>query len=349
MRIKAEKLTELIAKLFMAKGLSEKKAFMIAEPLVVANQRGIHSHGVMRAAHYIKRNDRGGSDMLAEPVIISETPLSAVMDAKAGLGAYVSSIAGELTRKKAKENGFGAVLVRNSNHNGAGAYWVEKLAGNDMIGFMCTNTQRSMIAPGAAEPTVGNSPFTVGAPAGVHPFVCLDVATSEAAFGKIMDYKARGLSIPPTWAVDSDGLPTTDPSKAVSLLPFGMHKGYGLSVFVDILTGILAGSAFGKDVHKIYGEENIPQEITHFFMAFRIDLFRDPAEFRADMDRYIDEIHSVRKAEGKEVYLPGEIEYLKIQKSKEEGIEIPDPVVEEILDTAKNLGVDTYGYFEKNQ
>ena len=343
MKVSAEKLTKLIAEIYMKHGLSREKAYMVAEPLVVANQRGMHSHGVMRAAHYLIRNELGGSDMLAEPTLISETAMSAVLDANTGLGSIASFKAVQMAREKAEKNGFGAVLVKNSNHNGAGAYWVEKLCGDDMIGFMCTNTERSMIAPGAKEPTVGNSPFTIGAPALTHPMVCLDVATSEAAFGKIMDYKARGLSIPSNWAVDAEGQPTTDPAKAVSLMPFGNHKGYGLSVFVDILTGLLAGGLFGKDVHKIYGEQNIPQGITHFFFAMRIDLFRDVNEFRADMDKYIDDIHAVRKAEGKEVYLPGEIEYLRTKESLKTGVDIPDSVMEELLVQAKKAGVDTEG------
>jgi ureidoglycolate dehydrogenase (NAD+) len=346
MKTTAEKLTRIVAEIFMKKGLDEKKAYMVAEPLVAANQRGVDSHGVMRAAHYIIRDELGGSHMLAEPSIVSETPVSAVMDAHAGLGAYASRLAVELAREKAAQAGIGCVLVRNSNHYGAAAYWAEMLAGEDMLGFTCTNTEPSMIAPGAREATVGNSPFSIAVPATAHPGICVDMATSEAAFGKIMDYKARGLSIPFGWAVDRDGQPTRDPAAAFSLLPFGMHKGYGISVIIDVLTGILAGGKYGAGVNKIYAEQEKPQEVSHFFLATRIDLFRDLQDFKADVDDYIDQIHMTPAAEGKTIFMPGEIEYLKKQRSLEEGIVLPDTVANDILAMAEKLGVDCAGCFE---
>jgi ureidoglycolate dehydrogenase (NAD+) len=344
-RISSEALTSLIADLFIAKGLGEEKALQIAAPLVEASERGVASHGAMRALHYLKRAELGGAELFAEVTTESESAVSAVLDAHAGLGMPVSYRAVELARDKAARHGFGCVLVRNSNHYGAAAFWAQMLAGDDMIGVTCTNTEPGMAAPGARRATVGNSPFSIAIPAGEHPAVCLDMATSEAAFGKILDRKARGLPIPSGWAVDADGAPTTDPDKAATLLPFGMHKGYGIAVIIDIVTGILAGGAYGFGVRSIYGQPELPQEISHFFLAMRLDLFRDPAAFKEDVDRYIDAVHAVPAAGGMAVRVPGEIEEEKRRISLREGIELPDQVAKDLEAAAAALGIDCQGCF----
>lgn len=344
--VDACKLSSLASQIFLKKGLSEQAADLMAASLVEANLRGVASHGVVRIGNYVSRINNGGTNPNANIRIIEDTPISALLDGDNGLGAIVATKAVKIARDKAENTGFGCVVVRKSNHYGAAAYWAEHLAGDDMIGFSCTNVEALMVPTGAKKMAIGNNPFSVVVPAGKHPCICADMATSEISYGKILDFRLKNQPLADGWAVDKEGLPTKDPFAAEYLLPFGAHKGYSLAVVLEIFSSLLSGGDFGSRINSMYGQTDKPNNLSHCFIAMKINAFRNVDEFKADVDAFIDYLHQTPAVEGRRVLLPGEIEHNRKSASQREGIELPENLVKELTEIANSLGItDADHYF----
>lgn len=345
--VNAEKLKELVSKIFVGNGLPESDANILAEVLVAANLSGRASHGVLRVVAYLDRLAAGGAKKVPNIHAISETNNSALLDGDNGLGMLVAYKAAQITREKAEKSGFACVVAKNSNHFGAGAYWNEMIGRDDMITFSCCNTSPLMAPPGGKLAALGTNPICVYVPSETHGPICLDIATSMVAQGKLFDYRLKHLPLPDGWAVDKDGKPTNDAEAAMFLTPFGGHKGYGFAVMVDIMSAILAGAQFGYDVNNMYDDIDKPNYVSQCFIALKIDRLRDTAEFRKDVDRYIDYLHSVPAAEGQRVYFPGEIEQINKAACLKEGLQLPEDLVEQLIGFGKKAGVENAEkYFE---
>ncbi len=332
--VPVDKLQRLVTTIFEKNGLTNEDAATLAGSLLDANIRGMHSHGVLRVENYIKRIQQGGTDPHADIRIVHETPFSATIDGGNGLGAIVSSRAVDICRRKAEENGIACVAVRNSNHYGTAAYYCERLAKNDMIAFSCSNVEPLMAPPGATRVAIGNNPFCMVAPAGRHPFISSDMATSQVAWGKVLDYRLKDQKLPGPWGVDENGSATDDPHAARFLAPMGAHKGYGIAVLLEILSSLLSGGQFGTDINSMYGTLDKPNNLSHFFMAMKISAFRDLQEYRDDMDRFIEYLQSIPTADGGHIIVPGELEERNKQKALRDGIEITDGLCRELLEMA---------------
>src|SRR5436190_1737201 len=161
----------------------------------------------------------------------------------------------------------------------------------DMIGFAATNAGPTMAPTGGREGRLGNNAMALAAPAGRFPPIVLDMATGAAAWGKIFVAQQEKRKIPTTWALDKNGVPTDDPNAAAHqglIQPFGGYKGYGLSLLLDILTGVLSGGGFSTQVRTLYKEIETPAQIAHTCAALRIDAFMSLDEFRQRIDAIID-------------------------------------------------------------
>jgi len=211
--VKPERLHEVIKTIFLRNGLSDADAGTVADNLVDANIRGVHSHGVLRTVNYVDRIKAGGTNPHPDIRIVSETPSSAVIDGDNGMGSVVSMYAVELCRKKAAESGVAVVTVKNSNHYGTAAFYCERLAGDDMIAFSASNVEPNMTLPGALKVTIGNNPFCMVAPAGKHINFCSDMASSQIAWGKVLNYRLNKEKLPGVYAIDES---MTSPGQAIS-------------------------------------------------------------------------------------------------------------------------------------
>lgn len=337
--VDSQKLREVVRLIFEGNGLTTEDASILAEVLVETNLSGRASHGVLRVVAYLDRLKAGGAKRQPNVHAIHETDVSALVDGDNGLGMIVAYKAAQMTREKAEKSGMACVAVKNSNHFGAGAYWAEMIGKDDMIVFNCCNTSPLMAPPGGKKAALGTNPLCIYVPSESHGPVCLDIATSMVAQGKLLDYRLKHLPIPDGWAVDKDGKPTNDADAAEFLVPFGAHKGYGFAVAVDIMSAILAGGQFGTDVNNMYDDIDKPNYVSQCFMAMKIDHFRDPVEFRKDMDRYIDYLHAVPAAEGQRIYFPGEIEQINKEQCLKEGLSLPEDLVEQLTGFAKDVGI----------
>lgn len=339
--VKRGELARCCRQILVAVDVPEPEAEIIADSLVEANLRGVDSHGVIRLPVYVKRIKMGLVKAKAEYEVLNDTPVTAVISGKHSMGQVLGVKAMELAIEKARENNVGVVAVRDSHHYGSAAYYALKAAENGMIGISMSNTVPLMPAPGGASKAVGNNPLAFAVPAGKNPPLVLDMALSVVALGKLLVAKSAGKPIPEGWATDKHGVPTTDPEKALDggfILPVGGHKGYGLALMVDILSGVLSGSAFGKGVKSMYSDN--PVSIGHLMMAINIKAFMPLEMFTEKVDALVEEIKSGPKAPGvKEFFMPGEIEHRIKQERLAGGIPLDAKVAEELRELAVSLGI----------
>jgi LDH2 family malate/lactate/ureidoglycolate dehydrogenase len=336
-------LRSYIEKLYAKAGLSGEDAAICADCTVRTNLWGIDSHGVLRTPVYIERilkkavNPRPDIRFIAA----AEGPLS-LMDGDAGSGYVVGTVAMRAAIAKAKVFGLGAVLIRNSNHFGAASLYARMASDIGMLGIATTNVKPNIGMPGAKKSLTGNNPLALAAPlSGPFPF-SLDISMSSVAGGKILLAQKKGEKIPTTWALDPDGNETDDPFKAFAgiLLPTGMHKGLGLSLFIDILTGVMSGGPFLQNLKSMYQQGDEPSETSHLFCAINPGLFQSEESFAARMDEWVRMIGSTPMVDpASHQIIPGEIEYLTETKRKVEGLPLPAELVKDLAALAEKLGL----------
>src|SRR5215203_1204860 len=268
--INVDRLSALASAILGAAGVPKPDARIVAESLVDADLRGIHSHGVSRLRIYVERLRAGGNRPAGELLLVSDAPSLAVLDANDILAQVASARAVELAAEKARVTGCGVVCVRGASHFGAAGYWARLIAEQGMLGMASTNTTPLMAAWGGSTGAIGTNPLAMAFPSAGGVPVVVDVATSETTWGALINARAAGEPIPETWALGADGQPTTSAEEAVAarrLLPFGRHKGYALAVGVELLTGALAGAACLSRIADMYGEPQEPMSAGLFFMA----------------------------------------------------------------------------------
>lgn len=304
----AADLVDLARRLLVASGTPEAHAVIVAEALVDADIEGLGSHGLMLLPMYLDRIAAGSVAPAAEGRIVSDTGAQVVLDAENGLGHVTAERAAALAVARARGHGLAAIAVRNAFHFGAAGRFARSMAQQGCIGMVMANTRPLMPAPGGAERVVGNNPIAIAVPTGGDPMV-LDLALSAGAMGKIRLAESRGDAIPPSWATDAAGVPTTDPAEAIKgmLLPAAGAKGFGLAVMIDLMTGGLASGAIGQAVQPLYGDLAKPYASSNLFLAIDIAGFRPVADFAAAASGFADHVRSSRLAPGAvPVRMPGD-------------------------------------------
>jgi len=356
--VKASTLHTFCAQVFERLAVSSADAEIAADVLVAASLRGIESHGVSRLRRYVKGLQDG--TMLAHPEerVVRETATTALIDAGAGLGQPVSYRAMKRAIDKAEKQGVGLVAVRNSNHYGIAGYYAMMALEHGMIGLSMTNANASVVPTHGQDAMLGTNPIAVAAPAGQeYPFV-LDMATSIVPVGKLVVYRRQGKQMPEGWAIDEAGSPTTNTVRVLNnrlnrrgggLLPlggagelFGGHKGYGLALLVDILSGVLSGAGYADYIHPKALEGKSPSaKVGHFFAAIKVEAFRPLGEFKAAMDDLIRRLKNSHKAESADhLFIHGEKEFEETKRRAMEGIPMEAGTRADLEAIAGELGVE---------
>jgi LDH2 family malate/lactate/ureidoglycolate dehydrogenase len=317
-KISAQDLRALVARMFVASGLAKDAASRVAAGLVEADLEGVASHGVMLVDMYLERIRHGSVSTKASAEVVCDRQSAVVLDAGHALGQLTGEQAMGLAVERARRFGVGIAAVRHAFHFGTARRYAQAAAEAGCIGIAMCNTRPLMPAPGGAERLVGNNPVAIAIPvAGPIPIV-LDMATSEAAMGKIRMAEKAHRPIPGNWAVTSDGSPTTDAAQAIAgmLLPAGGPKGFGLAFVIDLMCGLLSGGALGEEVRPLYGDLSAAYDCSHLFIAIDVAHFCDPDDFRARAAAAAERIRSGRRAPGIEALLaPGEPEWRRRQSS----------------------------------
>jgi LDH2 family malate/lactate/ureidoglycolate dehydrogenase len=356
-RVQPDALKDFCVQALRQMDVSEDDARITANVLVAADFRGISSHGVARLRRYVDGLRDGV--MIAHPdtKVVTETPTTLLVDADGGLGQPVSYRAMKKAIEKAEEFGTGFATVRNSNHFGIAGYYSMMALEHNCIGISMTNAAVLVVPTFGRDAMLGTNPISVAAPAGEEwPFV-LDMATSTVPRGKLEVYRRLEKSIPLGWATDETGEPTTKTGRVLDnlkeragggLLPLGGagellggHKGYGLTLLVDILSGVLPGAAYANLVYPKDEEGNpLPSAIGHFFGAWRVDAFRPVDEFKAAMDDLQRRLKNAPKAEGQDrIYVHGEKEYEEMERNALAGVPLNSKVAADLRAIGDELGV----------
>ena len=335
-----ERLTAFTADCLGKLGLAPPYARLVAETLVEANLRGVDSHGVVRLPHYATRL-RNGSIKARPNITVQRTgPATAMVDGDAGMGQLVAIRAMNEAIALAKEAGVGVVGARNSSHCGAMAYFVELAVKAAMIGMALTHTDPIMVPTGMRGIFLGSNPIAFGAPGAAGPPLVVDMATTNVALGKVIVAKEEGRPIPPDWGVDAAGKPTTDPARVTGLAAMAGPKGYALAAMIEVLCAHLMGVPFGLHVTKMYGELEKPRNLGHLMLALDIGRFSDPATFRAQIDRFISEVHEQAPADpARPPLAPGEPERLTAAERLKSGVPLGAGVLADLEKLARELGV----------
>lgn len=340
--VQADQLRIIGARILEGAGAKPEHAAVIARHTVGANLAGHDSHGIILVPTYIDRIKRDHIDPTADYEITRETDSTITVDGHWGFGYVVSEFTMSKVIEKAKAHGVGAATVFRQSHVGRVADYPLMASAEGMIGMMTSDSGRSakQVVPfGGMETRLGTNPICIAMPSNLEGPLYVDMATSAVAAGKLNVAIARDQPIPEGWVIDKDGNPSTDPravQQGGGLLPLGGsegYKGYGLSVMVEILSGILPSLGFGHDPTGRHNDGC-------FMAAFRVDAFLDLERFKAEVTEFAAYLKNTPLAKGfKEIYYPGEIEHLNTQRHLKDGIDIEGATWMKLTALAEEYGI----------
>ena len=335
-RFDPEALVEYASAVLERAGVPPEDATIVAQCLVMADLRGVDSHGLIRLLAYTRRLH--AKVVNAKPNICVRHPFAAValVDGDNGLGPVVGLRAMQTAMELASVNGIGFVGASRSNHFGVGAFYVDRAIRAGFLGCAISNAPPNMAPYGGRERFLGTNPFAVGIPAGNSDPLIFDASSSVAARGKIIAAALKNQPIPSGWAIDPEGVPTTDARQALlgAVLPFGGAKGSAISFIIDILSGTLTGASFGHHLNTLENLE-AEQNVGHVLVAIRNDVFLPSEKFGFRMDEILQMLLSSPPAAGVgRVYLPGELEMQAELRNRKLGI----PLSAEVLNDLVGLG-----------
>jgi L-2-hydroxycarboxylate dehydrogenase (NAD+) len=335
-------LQDWLQNVFETHHLPPADALTAARALVKASLRGVDSHGVARTPMYCERLRRGVANPTPNMSVERVAPAAALVDGDDGLGLVVGHRAMDEAIAIAQEYGIGLAGVKRSGHYGMGALYVLQAIEARCTGLAFTNASPALPVYGGRTKFLGTSPFAAGAPAGEAPPFVLDMACSIVARGKLKYAAQRGEAIPQGLALDRDGRPTTDGAKAFEgvVLPMGGVKGSGLSLLMEVLSGVLTGAAFGGEVKNPFTGLDGPQGTGHFFMAMKADLFMPLEAFENRMQTLAERVKAQPKAEGvDDILMPGEPETRNEHQRQSSGIPLTQDVFESLVLEGDRTGV----------
>ncbi|GAB3535741.1 Ldh family oxidoreductase [Phytohabitans suffuscus] len=331
--VAADEVLRLLRAVYESRGVPPDEARAVAAHQVGANLAGHDSHGVIRTPDYVRRIEKGDIVPGAPFEVERETGSTAVVNGNWGFGFVQTERAMRLAVAKARAHGVAAVTIRYQGHMGRLGAYAELAAAEGMISLITADSGRgpkAVVPYGGTSPRLGTNPICFGVPTGTFPLV-LDMATSAVAGGKVAVHRNTGEPLPPGLLLDARGRPSTDPADYFAggaLLPMGgaqAHKGFGLSVVVEVLCGLLTGLGFGVAEDARHNDGN-------FIALFDVARFRDPREFTADVDAFVAFLKDTPLAAGHdEILVPGELEARTTATRRASGLDLDDRTWHDLL------------------
>jgi LDH2 family malate/lactate/ureidoglycolate dehydrogenase len=335
----AEPLQAFTRDVFVRAGMPPEDAAIEAEVLVWANLRGVDSHGVLRVPWYVEMVDKGDMNPRPKIQVVKETAATLLIDADRAFGPVVTVMAMTRAIDKARQAGIGWAVIRDTTHQGAMAYYSLMAARAGMAGLAIVCSPPNMAPHGARAAGVHNSPISIAVPAARHRPLVLDMATSVAAGGKLRLAVDKGVPLPPGWALDREGNPTTDAKAATILVPFGGPKGSGLAMMFETLTSLmvdnplLAPALFGQEGAMRHRQNSV-------VAAIDIGTFTDVDRYREHVDRLIDGEKRLPRAAGvEEMLVPGEPEDRTAEQRARHGIPLPEGTIRNLRRVAERFEI----------
>jgi len=335
----APELRQTVFAIFCAAGAAEPNAQRIADALVESNLVGHDSHGVLRVPEYVERIQAGTLNLDGKLEMVRETPGTALIDCGWNLGQVALPQGMNIAIEKARHNGVGMVVLGHCDHTGRVGEYVVQAAQQGMIGQLICNGSLpgGIVAPfGGARRALGANPIAWAVPVANRPPIFFDFATSAVAHGKLQVAADKGELVPEGWIIDKAGLPTRNPHDQFddgAILTFGGHKGYALSVMIELLGGGLSGAGFPLLPGYRWDQGTV-------LMAIEINAFQPLAEFMAEAAVFVERLKATPCAPGvDEILLPGEIEWRTKAMREKQGIPLPEVTWERIRAAGAAMGL----------
>lgn len=324
-------------------GVEEKVSEETARALWLTSLRGVDSHGVRLLPHYVAAIKSGRLNPNPRFIFEQTSASTGKMDADHTLGHAAGMEAMRHAIRLAQEAGTGFISVRNSSHCGAMATYALEACEHDMLGMAYTHATARLKTPNATRAFLGTNPICFSAPmANEDPF-CFDAAPTTFSFNKVRQYKDAQQLLPPGVATDENGVMTLDASLAVQLLPIGDYKGFGLSLVVEILTGLLAGMPVGRDISRMF-EDPLSQKryLGQFFGAIRIDVFEDVSRFKTRLQELVDALRKEKRQDSNiPIQVAGDPEKSTRREREQFGIPFTIDDFDKLNTLAKKLGLES--------
>ena len=324
----------------VALGLGVHQAQIVATSLVESDLRGHASHGVRRLAPYADQVREGSLDPTARPTLRPGTPDAvAIVDGHDGFGQLTARAGVDALLVRLPRTAVGVAVLRRCQHVGRLGEYVEALASRGLIGIAFANADPCVAPWGGSERMLGTNPTAWAVPTARDqaPLV-VDFATSATAEGKLAVARGRGEKVPEGLLIDHKGQDSTDPEDFYAggaLLPFGGHKGYGLSVAFDLVAGLLSGTGSASDPAYDGGFGTV-------LMALDVAAFVDPETYVADVEAFRQRIRDAgpRNADAP-VLVPGEPEWEARTNALRTGVDLSPGTLEDLDKLAASLDVPT--------
>ena len=336
-------IVQFITRALVSVNVPPEDAAQVAALMAESDARGGDAHGVFRLPQYVKQIQEGAVNARPDIRVVSERPGTALVDGDNGLGHLAMKRAAELAVEKARRCGVAWVGTRHGNHAGPAQLYPRMAAAQDMIGIYFCVGNANLVPPwGGTEALLSTNPIAIAVPGLRHPSIVLDMATTNAAFGKIRLKAQRNEPMPEGWMIDREGKPLTDPKRASEgfLLPIGGAKGYGLALMFGLLAGTLNGAAFGRDVVDYTVDSKTPSNTGQAMMAVDISAFADVTAFKQDVDEVWDEMKSSPTLPGfDEVRLPGERSENLYRERMASGVPLGAPLRKALDELADRLAI----------
>ena len=344
MGIAAGPLRGLVASIFCHAGSEPAEARTVADHLIEANLAGHDSHGVIRVAPYLKLLERGGVRANREARIMNDGGALITVDGQQGYGQVIAKQAIALGIERARTYGVAVVGIRNAAHVGRVGAWAEQAAAAGLISLHFVNTSGAgiLVAPfGGSDRRLSVNPIAMGVPRpGADPIIH-DMSTGIIAAGKVRVAQNKGELVPEGCLIDGQGRPTRDPAALFAdppgaLLTVGGHKGYGLSIFCEVLAGALTG---GGSSHP---DNPDADRVVNNMLSILIDPERmaGSAALASDLDRLTAWVKASPPASpGGEILLPGEPERRTRARRLAEGLPLDTNTLRQLADAARSVGV----------
>ncbi|MDO8714424.1 MAG: Ldh family oxidoreductase [Polynucleobacter sp.] len=334
---------EFIANALQANKVPAADAKIVAQLMVKSDLVGADGHGIFRLPAYIKRIRAGGINLNPNIHIEREHGATALINGDNALGHLVMNRAVDLAIEKVKQHSVCWVGSHFGNHSGAASVYVRKLAEHGYIGiYMAVGNANHMAPWGGIDLLLSTNPIAIAVPAGDHPIVLLDIATTVAAYGKVKVAAQKGESIPDTWMIDRNGQAITDPRKSSegSLLPIGGYKGYGLAVMIGLLAGTLNNAAVGKDTIDFNAHHDLITNTGQTIIAVDPSAFGNQEQFVERVITLVNDLKASSRLPGvNEIRVPGDGAAKSMARRLQEGIPISPELKESLNQCAQECGI----------
>jgi LDH2 family malate/lactate/ureidoglycolate dehydrogenase len=338
-RIPLSDLREFAEEVFRSLGLPRHDAETVAACLLYSEERDHSSHGIIRLPVYGKRVRAGVVEACPAITVSVDAQALAIVDGGNGLGPVVGTYAMDQAISRARVHGVGLVLARNSNHYGASGFYTSRAAAAGCVGFSASNAPSNMAPWGGRERFLGTNPFSIGVPRSGGELNA-DMASSVVARGNIILAAEKGESIPEGWAIDPEGLPTTNAEAGLkgSVLPFAGPKGAAISLMIDVLCGVLSGASYGGGINTLE-DLTTQQNLGHVFLAINVPSCMPADQFDGRVNDLIQQLKAAPRAKGvAEILAPGEPEQQKTATAQSLGVVVPAPVRADLAAFAEAVG-----------